>query len=121
MYEDVFSEINYCAVTTSNQFQDAFNRAANRNAELARAYIRNAGRDCLADTLQLTRDAVEAVGHVDTPIRGQLRKNLSAIEGVHREWQDLFDKVTRSGGDGAIPRWVIWAAIGFILFAINNC
>ena len=133
MYEDVFSEINFCGVATSNKLQAQFSGLADSNRLAAIALVKTAGRNCYADTVKMVEDAYDGIKHIDTPIKNRLKENLSIIRDTARNWSNMYDQVNRGGvsqstsydNDGCLEEIIGRvggiAILMFILFLIGNC
>ena len=76
IYEDVFTEVNYCAVEASNKFQDQISNAVKVNKEKARALIIKNGEFCYNEIVSLLQLASDEIHSINTPIRQNIQENL---------------------------------------------
>jgi hypothetical protein len=100
-YEEVLSEVNYCGVGASNQFQDTFGRLINANKATAVLFIQTNGSSSYDRTVEMIEQACRMISDINTPIKNQLKENLKVIKETRSDWIGLCNQVapaTRSSG-----------------------
>ena len=135
IYEDVFTEVNYCAVEASNKFQDQISNAVKVNKEKARALIIKNGESCYNEIVSLLQLASDEIHSINTPIRQNIQENLEVIKGVRDGWIGIFKTVSNgSSGEGcgesmggclggifeAFSGWIIFGII-VLLASLFGC
>ena len=97
-YEEVLSEVNYCGVGASNQFQDTFGRLIDANKANAVLFIQAYGSSCYDRTVEMMEQACRMISDINTPIKNQLNENLKVIKETRANWISLCNQVSSSHG-----------------------
>ena len=127
IYSAVFEEVNYCAVGASNKFLDEFNILMDRNNDLAKAFVKNAGPDCFDDIINLNTKAYRLLKSVDIPIKEQIKNNLDIIKEHADVWRNIANGTSDEGCGDSIGGCVgkifeifgSWIIIGIILALLS--
>ena len=94
IYEEVFSEVNYCVVGASNKFQEAVGRMVEHDTSAGIGYIKTTGKYCYDDILKLTERAFNIIQPISTPSREQITSNLEALRSAQIDWRNLHERLT---------------------------
>jgi hypothetical protein len=94
IYEEVFTEVNYCCVVASNMFQESFNRMTEQDITRAAAYVKNNGKSCYEAILNLNNRSYNLISSINTPIRNQIKQNLEVVRSTRNNWRQIYDTVS---------------------------
>lgn len=127
IYSAVFEEVNYCVVGASNKFLDEFNILMDRNNDLAKAFVKNAGPDCLDDIINLSIKAYRLLKSVDIPIKKEIKNNTDIIKEHADLWRNIANRTSGEGFGDSIGGCVgkifeifgSWIIIGIILALLS--
>ena len=94
IYEEVFTEVNYCCVVASNMFQESFNRMTEQDMTRVAAYVKNNGKSCYEAILNLNNRSYNLISSINTPIRNQISQNLEVVRSTRNNWRQIYDTVS---------------------------
>lgn len=125
IYEDVFTEVNSCAVEASNKFQAEIMRVIEEDKQKGFSLIKEAGEFCYNDTISLLEIAYDEIRSINTPIRHNIQENLDALKETRDTWKGIYNRVTTgssgegcAGSIGGCLGGILEAFSGWILIAI---
>ena len=98
IYEEVFTEVNYCGVGASNKFQELFGRIIEYDKAQVIQYVKSNGKSCYDSIYSLNQRAYSIVRYIDIPIRDNIKENLEIIKETRNDWRSLADRISQSSG-----------------------
>ena len=88
IYEEVFAQINFCSVLSSNKFAGQF-----RDSHDQEDFVKTAGKTCHSHCIKLLNSCKKYIKDISFPTKRTIENNIEALNEGYENWKTIFDNI----------------------------